>query len=387
MATIKKRTWTNPKGEQRTAWQLRYVDRDGVERSKQFAKKGDASAYLTKVSWEISQGTHVADSASITVAQAADLWLARVKADDRERSTIKQYTEWCDLHIKPLIGDTRLSQLTVPAVETFKDSLLQSRSAAMANKVIRGLSMILNEAMRRGLATQNNASSVKVARSSRVKQKADIPRVEHVRLLLKTAESLDNDQPALRPMLMTVAMAGLRSSELRGLRRQDVDLKSGHIHVAQRADQWGVIGPPKSAAGTRSIPIPPALVSELRKWMVRAPHSELGLLFPDSKGGVRRHSNLLNREYWPLQIKAGLTRPGKAKDKDGKLIPRARYDFHALRHFAASAWIKQNADLKRLTTWLGHASAQMTLDVYGHLLKDENADARLVAKASAELLR
>ena len=68
MATIKKRVWTNAKGERQEAWQLRYIDQHGKERAKQFGRKGDAAAYLTKVGWEVSQGTHSPDSTSVTVA-------------------------------------------------------------------------------------------------------------------------------------------------------------------------------------------------------------------------------------------------------------------------------------------------------------------------------
>jgi integrase len=164
---------------------------------------------------------------------------------------------------------------------------------------------------------------VKVIRSKRDKKKIIIPGQEDLRALLITA---DAQFPAFRPLVMTVIFPGLRSSEIRALRRCDVDLKAGAITVEQRADQWGVIGSPKSQAGHRTIPIPPMLVSELRAWMLRSPPSTLGLLFPNSEGGVKLHSNMLNREYWPLQVAAGLTRKGRG----GKL--RARYDFHSLRH-------------------------------------------------------
>lgn len=120
--------------------------------------------------------------------------------------------------------------------------------------------------------------------------------------------------------------------------------------------------------------------------MLRAPHSELGLLFPNSEGGARLHSNLLNREYWPLQVAAGLSRPTGRRDDGGLPIVRARYGFHALRHYAASFWISEKVDLKRLTTWLGHSSVQITLDTYGHLIKNDEADAAIAAAAEAALL-
>lgn len=383
MATIKKRRWRTRGGEWKEAWRLRYVDSSGKERQKQFDRKGDAEAYRIKVGWEVSQGTHTPDSASITAAKAADLWVERARQQDLERSTIKSYEEIARLHIKPFIGAEKLSKLTMPAVQAYLDGLLDTRSKAMAGKAVRALSSIITEAQRRGLVAQNVAKGVKVIRSKREKKKIIVPPKHDLRAMLDKAASHFAD---FRPLLLTAIFAGLRSSELRGLRRVDVDLRTAEITVCQRADQWGDIGPPKSQAGHRTIPIPPMLVSVLREWMLRAPPSRLGLLFPNSEGGVRLHSNMLNREYWRLQVAAGLWEPTEKRDGEGQPIVRARYDFHSLRHAAASAWIKQNVDLKRLTTWLGHASVQTTLDVYGHLIRDQHGDAAIVAAAQAELL-
>jgi integrase len=79
---------------------------------------------------------------------------------------------------------------------------------------------------------------------------------------------------------------------------------------------------------------------------------------------------MLRRMYYPLQVRAGLT---------------TRYGFHALRHAAASGWIESNIDLKRLQVWIGHENIQLTLDTYGHLLKDKAKDAELALKASRDL--
>lgn len=383
MATIRKRTWNTGKGEKREAWRVRYVDQHGKTCTRQFDLKRDAEAFRVKAEGEVATGVHTADSASVTVAQACDLWIAATEQKGRERSTVKQYKEWAELHIKPLIGSDRLSRLTMPKVEAFKDALLETRSPAMAGKVIRGLSSVLTEAQRRGLVSQNVAKGVRVVRSSRDRRRVVIPPRSDLRaIIVKAADTM----PDFHPLILTVIFTGLRSSEIRGLRRSDIDLKNARLTVDQRADQWGVIGPPKSEAGRRTIPIPQALVAELRAWMLRAPNSTGGLLFPNSGGGVRLHSNMLNREYWPLQIAAGLTRPSGKKDDEGQPTVRARYDFHSLRHAAASAWIKQKVDLRRLTTWLGHSSVQITLDTYGHLIEDEQGDAAIVAAAQAELL-
>ena len=90
-------------------------------------------------------------------------------------------------------------------------------------------------------------------------------------------------------------------------------------------------------------------------------------------------------------MRAGLSRPlldGKGEprmDDDGTPLLTGRYGLHALRHAAASNWIASGVDLKRLQTWLGHASIQMTLDTYGHLIADSERDASLAVAASRDL--
>src|SRR4051794_25483893 len=185
MATIKKRRWRTRAGEWKEAWRLRYVDASGTERQKQFERKGDAEAYRIKVGWEVSQGTHTPDSASITVAKAADLWIERARQQQLERSTIKSYEEIARLHIKPFVGAEKLSKLTMPAVQAFLDGLLETRSKAMAGKAVRALGSIITEAQRRGWVAQNVAKGVKVIRSKREKKKIIVPPKQDLRAMLE----------------------------------------------------------------------------------------------------------------------------------------------------------------------------------------------------------
>lgn len=381
---IRKRAWTAPSGEEKTAWLVDYRDGAGKRRFKQFARKKDADAWITEAAWEVSKGVHTADSQSVTVAAAADLWIKAAEGNERERGTVEQYRTIARLHIVPLIGAERLSKLSRPKVERFRDQLLETRSKAMAGKAVRALSRIIGEAQRRGLVAQNVASAVKVTRQARDKPKIEIPTKLELRAMLEHAGEL-------KPLLMTAIFSGLRASELRGLRWHDIDLKKNTITVAQRADKYCDIGPPKSASGYRTIPISGALVSELKAWKLRCPNGKLGLAFPNSVGGVQDYGHLLRRRFFPVQIAAGVCESvieaGKPKvDAKGNQVQQARYGLHSLRHAAASAWIKQGVDLKRLTVWLGHSTVQMSVDVYGHLLTDPAGDAALIEAAHVELL-
>lgn len=383
MTSIRKRIWTAPDGAEKSAWLVDYRDSAGKRRFKQFTRKREAETWITQAAWEVSKGVHTADSQSATVGVAADLWVQRAEEDGLERGTIDQYRQLSRLHVKPLLGAERLSRLTRPAVEAYRDDLVRTRSKAMAGKAVRALSSILADAMRRGLVAQNVARDVKVVRSGREKAKIVIPTKDELKALIEHAGE------DLRPMIVTAIFTGLRSSELRGLRWSDVDLKAASISVTQRADKFGDIGSPKSGAGHRTIPIGPKVVSELRAWKLRCPKGKDGLVFPNSQGGVQQYSHILRRKFFPLQIRAGVCDPvmenGKPKlDAKEQPLMEPRFGFHHLRHAAASAWIKQRIDLKRLTVWMGHSSVQITLDTYGHLMADASGDAALVAAAQAE---
>ena len=178
------------------------------------------------------------------------------------------------------------------------------------------------------------------------------------------------------------AFTGLRSSELRGLRWSDVDLKRGEIQVRQRADRYNVFGPPKSAAGSRTIPLLPMVVSALREHKLACKHSAADLVFPTKTGHVIGHSNMIAFVWKPLQVAAGLvTASGRAKYSG----------LHALRHFYASWCINRRLDgglelpLKVVQTRLGHASVKLTADTYGHLFPRGDDEAELAAAERAFL--
>lgn len=389
MATVKKRSWTTARGERREAFRVSYTDREGQRRHKQFNLKRDADAYRVRVEGELARGLHTPDAASVTVGEAGDLWLAACESSC-DRGTIKTYREIFNLHIRPQLGTKKLSRLTAPEIVEFRDAMILTRSQAMASKAVRHLSMILNEAMSRGLVAQNVARGVKVKRPRgekrlRLAKRAEIPPLEHLRAMIEAADRLGSEDPRLPVLLRVVMLAGLRASEIRGFPFANADLKAPNLTVTQRADRWNEIGPPKSDAGHRTIPIGPSLTNTLKAWKLRCPPSPSGLMFPNSRGGVIDQKGFIAL-LLRVQVAANLAIDTGRKDRKGEPVYRPRYDWHHLRHVAASSWLNDGIDLKRLQTWIGHENIQLTIDVYGHLIADAKKDAALAAGAEAALL-
>lgn len=391
---IRKRTWSNAKGEQ-VAWVVDYKDQHGKRRLRTFARKREAEQWWSgRAGYEVAQGTHTAASASVTVAAAADLWIEHGRAEGLERSTTEQRERHVALHIAPFLGKLKLSDLTAPRVNAFVDELRDGgRSLTMRRKVLTSLKALISDAQRRGLVAQNAARGVRLKGRDREADRLTIPSKAELRTMM------DNAPERWRPLIVTAIFTGLRSSELRGLRWQDVDLDAGLIRVRQRADQWGQMGPPKSKAGWRDVPLAPMVINTLKEWRLACPKQdtgkkddngepilELDLVFPNNRGRPLSHTNFAKRVFRPLQVENGIGHDTGEKDAEGQPILEPKYGPHAIRHAAASLFIEQGWQPKKVQTVLGHASIQMTFDLYGHLFEDQEGDRQAMEKMQAALL-
>ena len=377
MASIRKRTWTSG-GKLNEAWVIDYFDRAGKRRLVTCEKKKDADAKLTEIKNELAQGIHTPASQSRTIVDLGDLWLAQAVADGLEVSTVKQYRTHLEKHIKPFLGVRKLADFHPADTQAFR-SLLRSngRSDALIKKIVTSLFGIAAYAANNGLHSHNPVGSTqnkrKQKQEKRHKARVAIPSKDEVRALL--AHVTDR----WRPLLLTAVFTGLRASELRGLSWDNVDLEAGTLTVAERADAWSTIDSPKSDSGKRTVTLPPIVVNTLRQWRLTCPRNMSGMLdlvFPNGRGKVYDQSAFLREVYYPLQQAAGVV------DSKGE----GKYTFHALRHYAASTFIEDGGNPKDVMTVMGHASIQMTYNVYGHLFRDEQADKQRMERIQARLL-
>jgi hypothetical protein len=176
MATVRKREWTNRKGEHKVVWIVDYTDQRGTRRYKQFSRKRAAEAHLATVSVEVRNGTHTAESQSITIETAANLWLKHCRREHLEPTTIDSYDQHVRLHIVPFLGARKISQLTGPNVQAFADDLRDNeRSRDMTGRVLRSLAALIGNAERLGYVARNVARGVRLRRNNRERPRPVIP--------------------------------------------------------------------------------------------------------------------------------------------------------------------------------------------------------------------
>jgi integrase len=180
-------------------------------------------------------------------------------------------------------------------------------------------------------------------------------------------ESLPNQY---RSMILLAAWCALRFGELVELRRKDLDLIEGVIHVRRGVVRAGgeiIIGTPKSEAGIRDVTIPPHLYPELESHLKNhVGASKDSLLFPASDGKSNLAPSTLYTHFY------------KARESAGR--PDLR--FHDLRHTGAVLAAGTGATLADLRTRLGHSTVAAALR-YQHAVEGKD---RFIANELSKLV-
>jgi integrase len=235
-----------------------------------------------------------------------------------------------------------------------RDDLLRKYSPAMTRKIIASLRSVLRQAKAVHLLAADLSVKVGGRHKKPIKAGRDFPTPAEVKAALEASKG-DAKAHALACLL---AFAGLRASELRGLRWSHVKLGEATVEIEERADERGKIGSPKSGAAHRKIGLNATTATALKAWKLAQPGGRL-LVFGTRTDRPDALTNLQRRVVDPLLTKA------KVK----------HYGLHAFRHFAISSWLKTcGGDFKAVQTRAGHATLALTLDTYGHLLDANDAD-------------
>jgi integrase len=181
-------------------------------------------------------------------------------------------------------------------------------------------------------------------------------------LTLEELHTLADAAGAHRSLVYVLGTSGLRFGEVAELRWRDFDLDNRRVRIARSVtlvDGQFVVGSPKNGKA-RTVSLP-AFVAKLL-----APGDPDALAFPDSAGGYMRASNV-RRRWWSQAVATAGLFPQTITNAAGKQTVVYDFKLHELRHTAASLAIQAGANIKALQNMLGHESAGLTLDRYGHL--------------------
>lgn len=406
MATVTKTTWPRKNGTVGTGWKLAYIDAKGKRRRKNFKTKAAADRYRVKVEAQLANGTHIASADSLSVIQGMQDWLdhieALTKVGKRAEVTWQKYDEHVRLHIAGhAIAHKKLSELRPPDCQAFVEDISLTLSHAMVLKVRSTLRSGVGHCARHGWIAGNPVKETELHDVDRDDDEVIIPeKADVAAILAKAAEIVATDKGRALTIVTTGFFTGARPSELLAIERPSITMvgKDTGVRISQALDNRAKIDKPKRKASHRTVPIGPHLVTTLKRWVTDGlaggsigeqterdgTKRKLQMLFPNENGRPYSYHNFYHRIWGPLLIAAGIA--DESEGEDGKSVMTPRYPPNVMRHFAASLWIEQGINAKRLQKRMGHASIQTTMNTYGHLFRNAERDQEEAAAAETAVL-
>ncbi len=333
-------------------WEARYRDAAGKSRSKSFRTKREAEAFLARTVADLQRGAWVDPRhGQVTFGAWAEQWAATRHVSPTTAAVTESRLR---VHVLPAIGSVPLGALTPMHVRSLIAGLTEKGLAPSSVRSIAQLvRMILGSAVEAELLARSPADG-----------KLSLPREGADERVFLTPAEVDRLAEAVpdryRALVLTAAYTGLRWGELAGLKVARLELlrRPARLHVVESllevAGKFSY-GPPKSAAGRRAVTLPQSLVDVLALHLATFGQPGRELVFTGAYGAPLSRNNFRNRVWLPA-VKAAALDP----------TPR----FHDLRHTHVAFLIAQGMPVKAIQQRVGHASAAMTLNRYGHLLPE-----------------
>jgi len=278
-------------------------------------------------------------------------WLHCIVRPHIKVSTFNNYVTIVEKWILPFFGERKLHQVEREEIQRLISWLPeQGLSPGTVRNIYSVLHAAMSKAKEYGYIPMNACEGIRLPKIE--KKEARILTLWEQKELERAAKTDKNGTA-----ILLASYTGLRIGEICGLAWNDVDLVNGVIHVSrtvrriqchepEAAARTAVVtGSVKSDRSGRSIPLPACILQLFQE------HRETSAgEYVFAYRGHPLEPRTLQYRFKALLKKAGL----------------ADINFHALRHTFATRCLELNFDIKTLSEILGHASAKMTLDRYGH---------------------
>ena len=284
-----------------------------------------------------------------TFHEFASEWLESRRHELRPR-TVADYKWALSYHLLSWFKDHRLSEIGVAEVDRYKAAKLREGKlgAAQINKTLKVLAMIMDVAIEYELTDRANPARGRRRRVKAPKPKRTWVEPEQLLALLEAAD------PYVRPIVATLAGAGLRIGEALALDWRDVNLATGTLTV----------GEAKTDAGTyREVDLPGGLIEALSEWKAYRQTRQADPVFVTRTGRRQTVTNVDHR------LKGAITAANRQLAKAGIEFISERVSPHSLRRTYASLRAAVGDHPVYIAEQLGHEDPGFTFRVYQRAAK------------------
>ncbi len=360
-----------PTGKQRKIWEL--VPTGLMDDAN--ARKAEVEVALRKSGrlWPAEESQPQVTEA--TIESHGKLWLERHRGHLRDR-VYANYKASLENHVYPAIGNRRLADVGPADLKSLRDTMRAKKNRddkPLADDTIKAALVPLRSLVRDWAEDAKRPDPIAGLRlfgkgssgEGRGRRAIKPPEPEHITSLADAA------RVDARDAILVAAATGLRRGELFGLRWRDIDFAKNEINVTAYNFAGKVEdGRFKTDAGERDVPLFRSIRQLLLERKARKNYKRPSdFVFGTLVGTPIDPNNFVKREL-RAAVKAANTQ--RAKDD---LLALPTFRWHDFRHYAVSKLIEQNAPVLLIARIAGHADPNVTLKVYGHLMKEALSDA------------
>lgn len=296
----------------------------------------------------------------LTVEEIIDIWMRDKKAFWKE-STYACYRRVADCHIRGAVGQRRGDSFNNQAFDTFLNGIQKKKDGSRISAAYtRSISSVLRQAF--AYVSEEYHYELPVLKKKKMpgeSKAAEIPSDDTMKKLMGYLAKNAEDSTCIGILL--ACCTGIRIGELCALKWEDIDLESGVLRIDKnlqriRASEEGRSGTyirlqsPKTRTSQRSIPVPDNLLNLLAKTQKQGGEYLIA-------GKKKAWAEVRTVQYRFAAIL--------------KICGIKHFKFHMLRHYFASRCVQKGFDVKSLSEILGHASIQVTLNLYVHTTMDQ----------------
>ena len=355
----------------------RYIDRFGKRKQLYANSLKEIKNKLAIAQADNIKQANIVDE-NITLNQWYDKWMRVYKIPIIRENTKRHYDYVFTKLISPYIGNKKLSKITKLQVKDLINKINDKGYQWESQNKVRVLLIdMFNRALEDNFVIRNPAKGVRLAKN----------KPEHcVKALTKDEQQafFDCSMGTFYHNLFVVAITtGMRPGELFALTEDDIDFDKNEIHITktlvyQKFDgdekKEFHVDPPKTRTSERTIPInsicKSALIDQIRQkkiiYFKAAKETELQDCLFTTKYNTPLNSVLYSEAIKRIVDEINLTRDS--------LEQMPRFSGHTFRHTFATRCFEAGISPKTVQTYLGHATLQMTMDLYTSVLEEKKQD-------------
>ncbi len=313
--------------------------------TEQLADETTARQAIATLRLDLNRGEAWFKTRSTTVSELAAHYRERELEPDtiwKTHSTKVTYEGYLNKWILPRWGKYPLARVNAGEVELWLRSLPLARSSCA--KIRNLMSVLFNHGMRYEICNRNPIQLVRQSAKRRtVPVILSANEVQRLLSVLGVREST---------LVLLAFGTGLRMSELFGLKWNDIDFQKNEISVT-RSIVFQVVGPCKTEASQKPVPLDPRLAEALHTWR-RYTRYRAADDWVFASPAVRGQ-----KPYWGQCLMRTIIRPAATKVGITQHI-----GWHTFRHTYSSLLRANRTDIKVTQELLRHASSRVTLDTY-----------------------